>query len=122
MAIELREHNVAVMSLWPGLVRSERLVARAVTTPDGRKEVDGLDLALSESPEFSGLAVVALATDPHVMNRTGGSFQCTALAADYGFTDIDGRIPPQVRNLSDHLGADNIPSSWRIVEKSHLRR
>jgi len=94
-----------------------------VVGPDARVgQVDGLDLALSESPEFSGRAVVALMNDPEVMRRSGGSFQCTELAADYGFTDIDGVVPPRVRNLSAHLGDDNVPSHWRVIEKTHLRR
>jgi NAD(P)-dependent dehydrogenase (short-subunit alcohol dehydrogenase family) len=121
-ALELYDHHVAVVSLWPGLVRSERLVARAEKTPDGRMLVEGLDLALSESPEFSGRAVVSLMNDPDVMSRSGGSYHCTELAELYGFTDIDGVMPPTVRNLSDHLGEGNVPSHWRVIEKTHLER
>ena len=52
-AHELREHGVAVVSLYPGLVRTEAVLAASV-----------FDLSNSESPEFLGRAVAALAADP----------------------------------------------------------
>src|SRR5204863_183161 len=47
MAHELREHNVAVVSLYPGLVRTEKVMDAAAY----------LDLSNSESPRFIGRAV-----------------------------------------------------------------
>ena len=83
MAHELREHNVAVVSLYPGMVRTESVIAAAAY----------LDLSNSESPQFIGRAVAALAADPGVMRKTGGVFVAAALALEYGFTDIDGKQP-----------------------------
>src|SRR5688572_28194139 len=51
MAVELRPYDVAVVSLYPGLVRTEKVMEAAAW----------LDLANSESPDFVGRAVVALA-------------------------------------------------------------
>jgi len=51
-----------------------------------------LDLSNSESPQFIGRAVAALAADPQVMNRTGKVLVAAALAQEYGFTDIDGKV------------------------------
>jgi len=96
MAHELTPHGVAVVSIWPGLVRTEVVTMGARETDDGRS-VLGLpgegefDLADAESPRFSGRAVTALAGDPDVMGRTGRAFPVAQLAADYGFTDVDGR-------------------------------
>jgi len=47
------------------------------------------------SPEYAGRAVVALATDPDVMRKSGylPFLEVPALAREYGFTDIDGRQP-----------------------------
>ena len=49
--------------------------------------------AISESPRFVGRAVAALAADPDVMHRSGGSFSSGGLAREYGFTDLDGSRP-----------------------------
>jgi hypothetical protein len=52
-----------------------------------------LDLTNSESPEFIGRAVAALAADPDVMRYTGTVLVAASVAVEYGFTDIDGRTP-----------------------------
>jgi NAD(P)-dependent dehydrogenase (short-subunit alcohol dehydrogenase family) len=83
-AHELRPHNVAVVSLYPGLVSTEAVVAAGV-----------FDLSTAETPEFIGRAVAALASDPMVVVRWSGRVViAAALARYYGFTDIDGRLPP----------------------------
>jgi dehydrogenase/reductase SDR family member 1 len=83
MAAELQPHGVTVVSLYPGMVRTEKVMASAAW----------LDLSNSESPEFIGRAVAALAADPNVIRHTGGVLVAAALALDYGFTDIDGKRP-----------------------------
>ena len=83
MAIELKPHGVSVVSLYPGLVRTEKVMESA----------QWLDLTNSESPEFVGRAVVALATDRDALRQTGKVLVAAALAKEYGFTDIDGTTP-----------------------------
>jgi NAD(P)-dependent dehydrogenase (short-subunit alcohol dehydrogenase family) len=83
MAVELRPHGVAAVSLYPGLVRTEKVMEAAAW----------LDLTNSESPEFVGRAVAALAADPHVMRYSGSVLVAASLAVEYGFTDIDGKAP-----------------------------
>jgi len=83
MAVELRPHGVAAVSLYPGLVRTEKIMEAAAW----------LDLTNSESPEFVGRAVAALAADPDVMRYTGTVLVAARLALEYGFTDIDGKSP-----------------------------
>ena len=83
MAAELKEHNVAAVSLYPGLARTEKIMAAA----------QWLDLSNSESPEFTGRAVVALANDGEVMRKSGKVLIVASLAHEYGFTDIDGKSP-----------------------------
>jgi NAD(P)-dependent dehydrogenase (short-subunit alcohol dehydrogenase family) len=83
MSHELREHNVAVVSLYPGLVRTEKVLASAAW----------LDLSNSESPQFIGRAVVALAGDAKIMEKTGKVLVAASLAKEYGFMDIDGKSP-----------------------------
>ena len=98
MAHELLSHGVAVVSVWPALVRTEFTSMGAVETDDGRLVLSvgggpGLDLSAAESPRFSGRAVVALAADPGVLERTGRAWTTAELARSYGFTDVDGRVP-----------------------------
>jgi NAD(P)-dependent dehydrogenase (short-subunit alcohol dehydrogenase family) len=83
MAVELKPHGVAVVSLYPGLVRTEKVMQAA----------SYLDMSNSESTEFIGRAVAALATDPDVLRHTGQVVVAAALAREYGFTDIDGKTP-----------------------------
>lgn len=82
MAHELRKHNVAVISLYPGLVRTERVLAAKF-----------FDLLNSESPQFLGMTVAALAKDPNVMQRSGSVVVAAEVAREFGFTDVDGKQP-----------------------------
>ena len=54
----------------------------------------GVDLTLTESPEFTGRGIVALASDPGVKRWTGQAITTHELAEEYGFTDVDGGLPP----------------------------
>lgn len=83
MAIELKPHGVTAVSLYPGLVRTEKVMEAA----------GWLDLSNSESPEFIGRAVAALAADPNVMRHTGRVLVAANIAEEYGFTDVDGKAP-----------------------------
>jgi NAD(P)-dependent dehydrogenase (short-subunit alcohol dehydrogenase family) len=85
-AIELRPHGVAVVSVWPGLVLTER-------TQRARAALPQLDFEHAESQRFSGRAVVALASDPDAMRWSGRAVASRELALDYGFRDVDGRLP-----------------------------
>jgi len=85
-AQELRPHGVAVVSLWPGLVLTER-------NEGARNAIPGLDFSGAESLRFTGRAVAALAADDQVLSRSGEAHASRDLADDYGFTDIDGELP-----------------------------
>jgi dehydrogenase/reductase SDR family member 1 len=79
----LRPHNITAVSLHLGLVRTEGVMLNA----------QYFDFTNSESPQFSGRAVVALATDPEVMQKTGLALNVREVAAEYQFDDIDGTRP-----------------------------
>jgi NAD(P)-dependent dehydrogenase (short-subunit alcohol dehydrogenase family) len=82
-AHELRESGITVVSLYPGMVRTEKVMEAAAY----------LDLTNSESPRFIGRAVAALATDANVMEKSGSVLTAAGCAREYGFTDIDGKQP-----------------------------
>jgi NAD(P)-dependent dehydrogenase (short-subunit alcohol dehydrogenase family) len=81
MAHELQAYNVAAVSLYPGLVRTESVLKA------------DFDLSNSESPQFIGRAVAALALDANVMQKSGQVLIAAQLALEYGFTDVDGKQP-----------------------------
>jgi NAD(P)-dependent dehydrogenase (short-subunit alcohol dehydrogenase family) len=82
LAGELEDHEIAVLALTPGWVLAERMTD---LTPSQR--------AQTESVEYIGRAVAALAADPGVMRRSGQALAVGNLAREYGFTDVDGRQP-----------------------------
>jgi NAD(P)-dependent dehydrogenase (short-subunit alcohol dehydrogenase family) len=93
MAIELRRHHIAAVALAPGFMRTERVLDAFQTDEEHWRDFPGLQP--TETPEYVGRAVVALATDPDVLQRSGQAFRGGELAQAYGFTDVDGRqVPP----------------------------
>ena len=109
MGHELEDRGVAVVSLWPALVRTEFTSMGATETEDGRLVLTvghgELDLGAAESPRFSGRAVVALANDPAVLSRTGRAWTTAELARAYGFTDVDGRLPEVLVRPRDDIAS-----------------
>jgi NAD(P)-dependent dehydrogenase (short-subunit alcohol dehydrogenase family) len=94
MAIELKPHDVASISLWQGFTYTERAKENLKTVPGMASQ---LNSAVGSSVEFPGRVIAALAKDPQVMKRTGGTFINAELAQEYGITDIDGRTIPSLR-------------------------
>jgi NAD(P)-dependent dehydrogenase (short-subunit alcohol dehydrogenase family) len=89
MAHDLRPHGLAAIAIAPGFMRTERILAAHAAHP--------FDLSITESPEYLGRAVRALAEDANIMNKSGQLFTVGDLAQEYGFTDIDGRQPAAFR-------------------------
>jgi NAD(P)-dependent dehydrogenase (short-subunit alcohol dehydrogenase family) len=83
MAHELKGFNVAVVSLYPGLVRTELVM----------REAKYFDMSNSESPQFIGRVIAALANDPNIMKKSGKVLVAANEALEYGVKDIDGRQP-----------------------------
>ena len=85
MAHELRSHSIAAISLYPGLVRTESVMQAA--------EAGWLDISNSESPEFAGRVIAALARDPKLMERSGTVCVAAQVALEMNVADVDGRRP-----------------------------
>ena len=97
MAIELKPHNVASLSLWMGLTFTER-AERVLKEHPEMKTQTVTDPGVGSSPEFPGRLIAALVQDPDILRRSGGTFITAELALEYGVTDIDGKVPPSLRN------------------------
>jgi NAD(P)-dependent dehydrogenase (short-subunit alcohol dehydrogenase family) len=94
MAIELKPHKVASLSLWQGFTYTERARENLKTVAGMASQ---LNSAVGTSVEYPGRVIAALARDPDVMKRSGGTFIAAELAQQYGITDIDGRVIPSLR-------------------------
>jgi NAD(P)-dependent dehydrogenase (short-subunit alcohol dehydrogenase family) len=83
MAYELSAFNIPVICIYPGLVRTEAVL----------KAKDHFDLTNSESPEFIGLVIAKLVSDPAIIKKTGKRLIAASEALAYGITDVDGKQP-----------------------------
>lgn len=82
-AHDLRDHNVAAVALYPGLVRTEAVLANA----------EYFDMSNSESPQFIGHVIAGLWRDPALMSKSGRVLVAAELAREYGVADVDGYRP-----------------------------
>ena len=125
MAVELnsmssksQQQQVCVTSFWPGVVATERTLL-SVESGDWNDFV-GIPLDNAESPQLTGRAIVAVATDANNMVKTGTVQVVAELAQEYGFVDINGQQPPSIRSLRfllpayamDETMRQRIPTSW----------
>lgn len=85
MAHELKDQGITVVSLYPGLVRTESVMQAA--------EAGWLDISNSESPEFIGRVVAALYAEPNLIRRSGQVLIAAQVAKELGVVDIDGKQP-----------------------------
>jgi NAD(P)-dependent dehydrogenase (short-subunit alcohol dehydrogenase family) len=94
-AADLRPHGVAALALTPGFLRSEAMLDHFGVREENWRDTVARDphFAHSETPRFLGRAVVALASDPAIMEKSGGRFATWDLAREYGFDDVDGARP-----------------------------
>lgn len=90
MAEELHPYRIASVAVSPGWMRTELILAGHRTDEAHWRERPAL--ARTESPRYLGRAVVALAADPRILDRTGRVLRVADLAREYGFTDVDGRV------------------------------
>ena len=113
MAVELKDENVTVISLWPGVVRTELATkfvgegsVKATRHQDLSEEVTERMFSEGESVEYPGKAIVALASDPKVHKFTGKTLVAADLGDKYGFKDIDGRKILSMRSIKYLLSAE----------------
>jgi NAD(P)-dependent dehydrogenase (short-subunit alcohol dehydrogenase family) len=113
---ELAPHGCTAVALTPGWLRSEMMLDTFGVTEDNWRDAPQPHFAaISESPRFVGRAVAALAADPELHRRNGGSFSSGELAREYGFTDLDGSQPDCWRYLVEvqDAGLPADPTGYR---------
>ncbi len=87
LAAEARQAGVTILGLLPGFMKTERVQVHM--QDEELHKLYRYDLA--ESPEYTGRALVALASDPNVIAKSGRLIFVGDAAKEYGFTDVDGR-------------------------------
>ena len=101
MAIELKPHKVTSLSLCLNLALTERAEHNLKKYPELSSAIT-TTRATGTSVEFPGRLIAALANDPNLIKRSGGTYIAVELATEYGVTDIGGNLPPSLR---EHRGA-----------------
>lgn len=107
MAVDLKEHNVAALSIWMGALRTERL-QRLIASD--RAKYGALE-GRTETPEFSGHVIWALYQDPDLMKMSGRTVIGAEIALKYGIQDEGGRQPLSYREthrVEPHVQYSNI--------------
>jgi len=94
MAVDLKPHGVAALSIWMGMLKTER-TARVIS--EHPEQYAGFS-ELAESPQFTGRLIDALYRDPQRQDRSGLVLIGAELAHEYGITDLDGRQPSSHRD------------------------
>ena len=86
---------VTSVSLTPGFLRSEEMLAHFGVPEERWQEAIAQDanFAESETPHLVGRALAHLAADPHRQRFNGSALASWTLMDEYGFCDIDGRRP-----------------------------
>ena len=93
MAVDLREANVAALSVWMGSLATERLLAMIEADPTKY----GYLADTLETPEFTGHVIWALFNDPDLMTLSGQTVIGADMGKRYGVTDRGGKFPLSVR-------------------------
>lgn len=101
MAVDLREKDVAAISIWMGPLMTERSKKAIEERPDQYEAI----MANAESPEFTGRVIAAVHAAPDRMALSGQTLIGAELGERYGITDLDGRQPPSYREM---LGAPRV--------------
>lgn len=94
MAVDLKDYNVAALSIWMGALKAERL--QMVIDSDPEKYGHLADV--TETPEFTGHIIWGIYIDPDLMAMSGNTVIGAEMAVKYGIKDIDGRQPTSYRD------------------------
>ncbi|WP_238342170.1 SDR family oxidoreductase [Actinopolymorpha rutila] len=99
-ATELGPHGIVGVALSPGWLRSEAMLEGHGVTEDNwqdwywnHQDEHPAEWLASETPRYTGRAVVALATEREADRWNGKSVKTAQLAGEYGFTDVNGTTP-----------------------------
>src|SRR5205823_13421685 len=113
MAKQLAPHGITALTVTPGFLRSEAMLAGFGVTEENWRDGIAEDphFAMSETPHYLGRAVAALAADPSADRLAGRTMASWTLMREYGFTDTDGSQPDWGRWFDDVVQRDVDPTT-----------
>ncbi len=89
--LELRSRDITVVAISPGWTRTEHM-----------DDLPAKVLRRLASPEYTGRGVVHLALDPRRHTKSGRVFELGALAREYRFRNVDGRLIDYHADVAKH--------------------
>ena len=98
MATDFKPFGVAAISLWMGMLKTERTMAVLAQDPGLYGDLE----ATAESPEFPGRVIEALSRDPKLFERSGQVLIAAEIAEELGVRDINGAQPISQRPVLGH--------------------
>ncbi|BBZ42506.1 SDR family NAD(P)-dependent oxidoreductase [Mycobacterium conspicuum] len=104
MAVDFQGTGVATVSIWMGILLTEKLRAAFAKHPEALAKT----AAHAETPEFTGYLIDALYRDQQLAELSGQTLIGAELAERYGITDEGGRRPPSHRQM---MGSPRVPST-----------
>ncbi|MBK6738454.1 MAG: SDR family NAD(P)-dependent oxidoreductase [Haliea sp.] len=109
MAVDLRDKNVAALSIWMGALKAERL--QSLIDSDPGKYAHLADI--TETPEFTGHVIWGIFKDPGRMAMSGNTVIGAEMALKYGIKDANGRQPTSCRDTHRVAPAVRYPNIIR---------
>jgi NAD(P)-dependent dehydrogenase (short-subunit alcohol dehydrogenase family) len=94
MAVDLKDSNVAAVSIWMGALLTERLKMIIASDRERFGHIEGT----TETPEFTGHVIWGLYQDPALMDLSGKTLIGAELGVKYGIRDANGRQPTSYRD------------------------
>ena len=114
--VELKRHNVTMISLYPGAVKTELVTHNQAKRSDSSKPT-GSDkiFANAESIEFAGKIIVQMAQDKNIKSYTSKVVIGADYAQKYNIKDIDNRQIESFRQLSYILRNQLLPEKLAFL-------
>jgi len=115
MADDLVEHGVSIVSVYPGMVRTEMMIR---DHPMGARIAKAKS---TETPEFIGRAVAALYIAQEKLSPgeeklskgySGRVLQANEVATEFGYVDVDGHMPADKVMASVRQEMQGPPWHW----------
>ena len=94
MAVDLKDFDVAAVSIWMGALKAERLQRLIDSAPEKYAHLAGI----TETPEFTGHVIWALYKDPALLEMSGRTVIGAEMGLKYGIRDEGRRQPVSCRD------------------------